>query len=204
MKNSIKLHGIIAVLFLLYACKGPEGPQGPQGQQGPQGPQGIEGQVGPIGPQGPQGIPGNSNVVLYEYDSVTFTFSIEYLIPDMTVERMDSSLVIGYFNPVEYDEDVWITLPGIVAIAGANNYIVTQYLYSYDENTYSLILTTFSIDGSLDTEQKTWRKFRIFVIPATSVLPGGRIAEEEVGFNITGIDIKNHDEVCDYFRLPLE
>jgi hypothetical protein len=210
MKNIINFYGIVAALLLLSTCKGPEGPQGPQGPagtqgpQGPQGPQGVEGPVGPTGPQGPQGVPGNANVGLYKYDSVTFTSMVEYLIPDMTVERMDSSLVMGYFNPVEYEEDVWIALPGIVAIAGGNNYIVTQLLYAFDENTYSLLLTTFTIDGSLDTEQKTWRKFRIFVMPASSVLPGGRIAGEEVGFSIPGIDMRIHDEVCDYFNLPVE
>lgn len=195
MKKNYFLFAMLVALFSLANCEGPEGPPGPQGQQGLQGQQGAQGEQGPIGPQG---ITGNANVLLYEYGSTTFTSTVNYLIPDMTVEKMDTTLVVGYFNPNEYDEDVWISLPGIVAINGTN-YIIVSYMASYDANTYSMILTTLNVDGSLNTASKTWRKFRIFVIPASSVLPGSRIADFNADLNQTGIDYNDHDAVCAYF-----
>jgi len=219
MKKVIFVFGITAALFFMSRCEGPEGPPGPQGlpgtqgQQGPQGVQGLQGEQGPMGEQGPQGEPGpqgeqgpigpqgisgNANVILYTYGSVTFTSSVSYLIPDMPVEKMDSTLILGYFNPSEYAEDVWISLPGIVAIAGSN-YIVTNYLSSYDADSYNMLLTTFNIDGTLNSDSKTWRKFRIFAIPASTVIPGGRKADPDSDFKNRGIDLKDHDAVCDFY-----
>jgi hypothetical protein len=141
MKNIYFLFVIFVAFITITSCEGPEGPQGPAGPAGSAGPQGEQGSPGEQGPIGPQGVAGNANVVLYEYGSTTFTSLVSYLIPDMTVEKMDTTLVVGYFNPSEYDEDVWISLPGIVAING-NNYIIVNYLASYDADNYSMILTT--------------------------------------------------------------
>ncbi len=195
MKNFYFLFAILVALFTITGCEGPEGPQGPAGPQGNQGPQGLEGEQGPIGPQG---ITGNANVVLYEYGPATFSSVVSYLIPDMTVEKMDTTLVVGYFNPNEYDEDVWISLPGVVAINGTN-YIIVNYLASYDADTYSMILTTLNVDGSLNATSKTWRKFRIFVIPASSVIPEGRMADSSADLSHAGIDISDYQAFCDYF-----
>lgn len=195
MKNFYLFFLIVFALSTILSCEGPEGPQGPQGPTGPQGAQGPQGEQGPIGPQG---IAGNANVVLYVYGSANFTSTVSYLIPDMTVEKMDTSLVVGYFNPDEYDEDVWISLPGIVVIDG-NNYIIVDYLASYDADNYNMILTTLNIDGSINSTPKTWRKFRIFVIPASTVVPAGRVADFESDLLNTGIDFTDYAAVCDYF-----
>jgi len=200
MKNFYLLFSIILGLSTILSCEGPEGPQGPQGTQGPAGLQGDQGPQGEQGPIGPQGVTGNANVVLYEYGSVNFTSVVSYLIPDMTVEKMDTTLVIGYFNPSEYDEDVWISLPGIVAING-NNYIIVNYMASFDADSYSMILTTLNVDGSLNASSKTWRKFRIFVIPASTVIPAGRIADVQTDLSNAGIDFTDYAAVCDYFGL---
>lgn len=198
MKNFYLIFLFLSALFTISSCEGPEGPQGPAGQQGPPGTQGEQGLQGEQGPVGPQGVTGNANVVLYEYGSTTFTSLVSYLIPDMTVEKMDTTLVVGYFNPNDYDEDVWISLPGIVAINGTN-YIIVNYLASYDAETYSMILTTLNVDGSLNTTSKTWRKFRIFVIPASTVVPEGRVADIQADPGYAGIDFNDYEAVCDYF-----
>lgn len=198
MKNFYLLFSIILAFSVIISCEGPEGPQGPQGPQGTQGPAGSQGEQGEQGPIGPQGMTGNANVVLYEYGSVNFTSVVSYLIPDMTVEKMDTTLVIGYFNPSEYDEDVWISLPGIVVING-NNYIIVNYMASFDADSYSMILTTLNVDGSLNTSSKTWRKFRIFVIPASTVIPAGRVADFQSDLSKSGIDFTDYTAVCDYF-----
>jgi hypothetical protein len=204
MKNFYFLFVIFTALLAITSCEGPEGPTGPAGSQGEQGPQGLQGLQGEQGiqgeqgPVGPQGMTGNANVVLYEYGPATFTSVVSYLIPDMTVEKMDTTLVVGYFNPDEYDEDVWISLPGIVAINGTN-YIIVNYLASFDAESYSMILTTLNVDGSLNTSSKTWRKFRIFVIPASTVMPAGRVADLHAELGNAGIDFNDYESVCDYF-----
>jgi hypothetical protein len=198
MKNIYFLFVIFVAFITITSCEGPEGPQGPAGPAGSAGPQGEQGSPGEQGPIGPQGVAGNANVVLYEYGSTTFTSLVSYLIPDMTVEKMDTTLVVGYFNPSEYDEDVWISLPGIVAING-NNYIIVNYLASYDADNYSMILTTLNVDGSLNSVSKTWRKFRIFVIPASTVIPAARIADLQSDLSNADIDFTDCAAVCDYF-----
>ncbi|MDE0232417.1 MAG: serine protease [bacterium] len=49
---------IVALAFVLVACKGDQGPLGPRGDQGVQGVQGVQGNQGVQGAQGPQGEQG--------------------------------------------------------------------------------------------------------------------------------------------------
>ncbi|MBR9998565.1 MAG: collagen-like protein [Cyclobacteriaceae bacterium] len=195
MKKVIFLIGITAALCALYSCEGPEGPEGPAG---PQGLQGLQGPQGEQGPMGPQGISGNADAILYDYGPVTFTSSVEYLIPDMSIEKLDSTLIVGYFNPSEYAEDVWISVPGVVAVNGVN-YIVVNYLDSFNADSCRMILTTVNVDGTLNSTSKTWRKFRLFAIQASAVITGGRMADPVSGFTLESSDMNDHDAVCDHF-----
>ena len=54
-------HLVLAVMVLMFACKGDpgtQGPTGPSGPPGPGGPQGVQGLPGAPGSQGVQGLPG--------------------------------------------------------------------------------------------------------------------------------------------------
>ena len=70
----IMLALFLAAFFSNCSKEGPQGPTGAQGAQGPQGPQGDKGDTGP------QGVPGNANVVLYNFPSRTFTTLTSYQI----------------------------------------------------------------------------------------------------------------------------
>jgi len=170
---------LIAVFFI--SCEGPEGPAGPQGEQGEQGIQ---------GPIGPQGVSGNANVVLYEYGTQTFTSSVSYLLTDMSQERIDESIVLAYYNPSNEAATAWYPVPG--AGSGAS-YLTRNFWYqtSTDPSEYTMGVRCFNHDGTSHTVSKTWTKFRIFVVAASEVLPGGTKS--------TVVDLEDHAAVCDYF-----
>ncbi len=173
---------LMAAFFI--SCEGPEGPAGPTG---PQGDQGIQGEQGPAGPQG---VTGNANVVLYEYGTQTFTSAVNYLLTDMTQDRIDASIVLAYYNPSNEAATAWYAVPG--AGSGAS-YVTRNFWYqtSTDPSEYTMGVRTLNHDGTSNTDSKTWTKFRIFVVLASEVLPGGTKS--------TAVDLDDHDAVCEYF-----
>ena len=56
----LRLAGILSIVLVLLACKGPAGPAGPVGPAGQTGAAGPAGPAGVLGPAGPQGEPGET------------------------------------------------------------------------------------------------------------------------------------------------
>jgi hypothetical protein len=184
---------LIAALTTAFvsSCEGPEGPEGPQGQKGDTG---ATGAAGLQGPAGPQGVSGNANVVLYEYGSMTFTSSVDYLMTDITQGRIDSSIVLSYYNPDNEDPTAWIAVPGASSLG---DFVTRNFWWQtgLEPSTYTMRVRTNNWDGTLNTTSKTWTKFRIFVVLASTIEAGGKKSE---------IDLNDYHAVCEFLGIKEE
>jgi len=178
----------LAILIAVF-CISCEGPAGPEGDQGPQGAQGEQGAQGVPGPAGPQGVSGNANVVLYEYGSQTFTSSVSYMMTDISKDRVDASIILCYYNPSNEAPSAWYAVPGAGSVAA---YVTRNFWYQFTTipSDYYMGVRTLNWDGTSNTTSKTFTKFRIFVVDASEILPGGA---KKVTF-----DLDDHDALCDY------
>ena len=134
------------------------------------------------------------------YGSESFVESISYNMPDMPEDRLDSSLVLAYYKELDFNPPSWHPIPGI---GPGGIYGTSYFLYQFDVggDAYDLLASTYIIDGS-PNYTKTWTDFRIFVIPASTIIPGGRISEANIDIYNLNIDFKDHDAVCEFFNLP--
>jgi hypothetical protein len=175
----------------LTSCEGPEGPEGPIGATGATGQAGA---TGPQGPEGPQGVSGNANVVLYEYGSKTFTSSVNYLMTNITQGRIDSSIVLSYYNPSTEDPTSWYAVPGS---GSSGTYVTRNYWWQSNAtpSTYTMGIRTNNWDGTLNASSKTWTKFRIFVVKASTLLTGGKKS---------GLDLDDYHSVCEFLGIKNE
>jgi hypothetical protein len=177
------------ITAFVISCEGPEGPQGPQGEQGIQGEQGEQGDVGP------QGVSGNANVVLYEYGEQTFTSALNYLMPDISQGRIDSSIVLTYYNPSTEASTAWYAIPGAGSGGG---YLLRNFWYqtTIEPSNYSMGVRAQNFDGTSNTTSKTFTKLRIFVVVASEIIPGDATK--------SAIDLDDYDAVCEFLDIPKE
>lgn len=179
---------------LITSCEGPEGPEGPQGPKGDTGTPGTPGATGPQGPAGPQGVMGNANVVLYEYGSMTFTSSVSYLLTNITQGRMDSSILLCYYNPSTEAPSAWFSVPGP---GSSGTYITRNFWWqsSTDPSTYTMTVRTHTWTGTLNTASKTFTKFRIFVVLASAIVSPEVKSE---------VDLNDYHSVCKFLGIKEE
>jgi hypothetical protein len=150
-----------------------------------------EGPAGPAGPIGPKGVSGNANVVLYEYGSVTFTSSTDYLLTNIARTRIDSSFILTYYNPSTEAATEWYAVPGTGSIG---SYVTRNLWYqtSTTPSTYTMRVYTHNSDGSVNATSKTFTKLRIFFVKASAILPGGKGA---------AVDLNDQDALYKYLNL---
>jgi hypothetical protein len=190
MKKVNLFLAVIVFSAVLISCSkdGATGPAGANGATGPAGP------AGPTGPVGPQGVSGNANVVSYTYGSKTFTSSVDYLMTNMPQSRIDSSIVLAYYNPSTEAATAWYQVPGAGSTA---SYEVRNFWYqtaTAPTSVYTMGVRTYNHDGSANAVSKTFTKFRIFVVAASSILPGGRQTKP-------AIDLNDYNAVCEYLGV---
>ena len=156
--------------------------------KGPAGPTGATGATGTTGATGPQGVSGNANVILYEYGSVTFTSTVNYLMTNISQGRIDSSILLTYYNPSTEAATAWYVVPG----AGSMAAYVTRNLWwqsSTNPSVYTMSVRTQNWDGTANTTSKTFTKLRIFVVNSSAILTGGKGA---------AVDLNDQDAVYKY------
>ncbi|WP_123848098.1 hypothetical protein [Chitinophaga lutea] len=169
---------------------GPAGPAGATGATGAQGPQGPQGPVGATGPQGVQGAPGNANVVQYTYGSVSFSGETDYLITGLSKGKADSSIVLAYFNASTEIPSAWRLVPG----PGPMSAYETNGVFYQPGPTwpyYYRVRVMKPDNSALYPQPVTWPRFRIFIVPASSILPGGKHAG--------GPDVNDYEAVRKYY-----
>ena len=177
---------VLVTISGLISCEGPEGPQGPEGPTGP---------AGPTGATGPQGPMGNANVLLYEYGEETFTGTVTYLITDIASETMEESILLAYYNPSDHAETMWYQAPG----PGPEGSYVTRSFWwqtsSSPTSNYTLEVRTHNWDGSSNTISKTWTKFRIFIVEASTIYPGTKGS---------AVDLSDMNALIKYLELDIK
>lgn len=150
------------------------------------------------GDAGPQGPAGNANVTVYNFGSRTFTGTTVYIIPGMTAAQADSSMLLIYYNPSSESATAWYPVPGL----GSGGVYETRYfLYQSAPSPvqYSVSVRLMNPDGTGSYPNSvTFTKLRIFVIPASQVLPGGR---QIPGVPNIPVDINDYHAVCKYYGI---
>lgn len=184
--KTLKLLFLVALTIVFLDACTKEGPAGPTG---PAGPAGAAGATGSAGATGPQGVSGNANVVLYEYGTQTFTSAVNYLLTNISQGRIDSSILLTYYNPSTEAATMWYAVPGAGSTAA---YVTRNFWYqtSTAPSTYTMSVRTHNWDGTPNVTSKTFTKLRIFVVKSSSILPGGKGAE---------VDLNDQDAVYEHF-----
>lgn len=177
---------LFVVLLFMTACS-KEGPAGPQGEKGEQG---EKGGPGPQGPTGQQGAPGNANVTLYTFGPINITQGYQLNIFNIPQKRMDSSMALVFFNPA--DEPVsWFPVPG----PGPDNLYHTKYKIvqvGYNTGVFGFLIQLMKPDGTPNKTQYTFKKVKIFLVPASTVIPSGKQA---------GPDLGDYESVKRYYNI---
>lgn len=142
---------VVAVVFIASSC-------------------GKDGATGPVGPAGPAG---NADVMVFMYDSArTFTGSTTYTMNGVTRGKMDSSLILAYFNPANEATTAWYQCPGL----GSGGAYMTRYFVFAPDTTlpvYTMGVRILTPDGSgTYPSPVTFRKFKVVIAPASLVVQG--------------------------------
>ncbi len=194
-------------------AQGPQGPAGtngqtgatgPQGPVGPQGPQGIQGPIGIQGPAGTDGAPGatgatgpmgNANVTLYTYGSMVFSSSHLLVMPNISKETIDNSIILAYYSPDPEPIDTWYPMPGFGPVG---TYFVRTYWFPLGTG-YAYAIKLLNPDGTVYTATEMFRAVRIFVIPASNVIPASR-QQPDLIKNLP-FNANNYTEAAKYFGI---
>lgn len=125
------------------------------------------------GDDGPAGPQGNASVTMYTFESQSFVGLLRLYLKDISPGRIDSSLILVYYNPVTEATTAWYPSPGA---GSATMYQTRFYLYqsSASPSIYELSLLTLDLKGFSYPNPVTFRKIRVIIAPAATILPGGR------------------------------
>lgn len=153
---------------------------------------------GDTGPEGPPGPTGNANVTVYNFGPQTFSAVLNLQLSNISQGKIDSSLLLAYYNPANEAATAWYPIPGLGS--GAN--YETRYLLYQSATTpasnYTFSLRLVKMDGTAYTTSVTFTKVKIFIVPATVVLPGGR---QTGGMPNIPVDINDYHAVCKYYGI---
>lgn len=149
---------------------------------------------GDTGPAGPAGADGNADVTVFNYGERTFSGTSGYLMSDISQAKMDASFILAYYNPSTEAATSWYPMPGL----GSGGTYDTRYLVYQSSTTpsvYTFSLRLMKPDGSgIYTTDVTFTKTRIFLVPASKVLAGGKM--------VRPVDFSDYHAVCRYYNIP--
>jgi hypothetical protein len=166
---------------------------------GKDGNDGVNGKDGIDGTQGIQGIAGNAGVKMYVYGSKTFTADANYVIPNMTEEELDNSILYSYYYWGN-NEDA-STIPSWYPAIGLGPYADYEVRSSYFRIKPNVLVYIGLHDPGCSTKyatEVTWEAFKIIVVP----IPEGNITEVKSAGKGYPVDWSNYKEVVAYFGLP--
>jgi hypothetical protein len=139
---------------------------------------------GATGPQGPAGPIGNANVQEYTFPERTFPRETEYIVPGISYEQVESSLIFSYF----FQGSTWIPVPGLTP----NGIFETRVYFNSGANFLRYTVRVQLSDGFTQTDSFTFDKFKIIIVPASNVTK----------LNAAGINYNDYNAVRKYFNLP--
>ena len=117
--------------------------------------------------KGEQGPAGNANVEIHNFGSQTITTGvINYTLKNISRGKIDSSLILVYYNPSIESETSWYPIPSI----GSGNLYQTRYFLTQSGNDYSLGIRILKMDGvTAYTTSITFTKLKVVIAPASSI-----------------------------------
>jgi|SRR5579859_264015 len=146
---------------------------------------------GDQGPAGTNGTNGNANVAIYTFGSQTFTGSYNYILTGISQGRIDSSLVLAYYNPAGEAATSWYPVPGP---GSGGLYEVRSFFYQSNTSpsTYTFGVRLMNAGAAtIYGNPVTFTKFKIVIAPASSITAGSRVAP----------DLKHYSEVRAVYGL---
>ena len=152
----------------------------------------CSGEDGATGPAGKNGANGNANVIVFQYDTrTTTTGNINYTFL-ASQGLVDSSIVLGYYNPSTEAPTAWYPVPGL----GSSGAYMTRCLWyqsTADPSTYTYRVFLLTPSGAATyTTSTTFTKFKIILVPASVITP-----ETSRGL----LDLSDYNAVMDYLKL---
>ena len=151
------------------------------------------------GDTGPAGADGNADVNAFTFGPVTFTGTTNLKLTGLTQGRIDSSLILVYYNPVPEAATSWYPAPGLGSGA---NYETRYFIYQTGTNPveYTLSLRLMNTGTAISyPTQVTFTKIKVFIVPASKITPGGR-----TGNTKQPVDLNNYYDVCRFYGIPTE
>lgn len=128
------------------------------------------------GDPGPKGADGNPDVTVFNFGGQKFTSALNLTI-NVTQGRMDSSLILVYYNPANESSTAWYPVPGTGSGGSYQTRFFTYQSSPADQpSQYTVGLRLMTPAGAAYMTEVEFRKVRIFIVPAGRVLPGGRQA----------------------------
>ncbi|MCG2615535.1 hypothetical protein LZZ85_14640 [Terrimonas sp. NA20] len=155
---------------------------------------GLPGPEGGQGHAGAQGNAGNADVISFNFGQTTFTAVQEFKMPGVSKARIDSSLVLVYYNPLSEGLSTWYPCPGLGS-GGVYQarWWINQVFQSPDD--YSLYMRLHTLTGDDYSMPVTFRKVKI-IMASPSV-----INNVMTGRNGQSLNLDNYLEVKTYFGL---
>ncbi|WP_158979305.1 hypothetical protein [Cellulophaga sp. L1A9] len=180
MKTTMKFftYGFLFFALIASSCSkdGDTGLTGPQGTSGTDGIDGLNGTDGIDGSDGVDGVDGNANVQLLEFEARTFTGTTSFLMPGITGNDLDNNLFLGYYARIFFQTSEsggllevtqWIPVPGLSHNGDfETNVVIEGASTSFDSN---YMVSVYDLDGNLRTTTTTFTKFKIFIVPPSSI-----------------------------------
>ncbi len=177
MKATMKLftYGLIIFSLVITSCS-KDGDTGPIGPAGISGTDGSEGTDGTDGADGADGVDGNANIRVIEYGTKTFTSSTTYVMDNVSAADVDSHLILAYygrtFNEIApnggiLEKTQWLPVPG----RGQDGLFTTSSVIETSSfaNNSDYIVGLYNLDGTQHTTARSFRKFKIFIAPPSSL-----------------------------------
>ncbi len=173
--------GLLIFSLLCTSCSkdgdtGPIGPAGISGIDGTDGTDGNDGADGTAGEDGTDGVDGNADVRLLEFGTKTFIGSTSYLMEGISVSDINTNLFIAFYgreftevapNGGILEKTQWIPVPG----KGENGLFETNAVIEGSSTAFNsdFIVSLYNLDGTPHTTARSFRKFKILIVPPSSL-----------------------------------
>jgi len=167
---------VLSIVFTSCAKDGDIGPIGPEGSQGIAGTNGVDGTDGTDGTNGTDGVDGNANIRIIEYGLKTFTGSTTYVMQNVSQADVNNHLFLAYYGR-EFtvitpsggilNKTQWLSVPGRGHGSFNTSSVIETTSTSFTSADY--IVALYNLNGSDYTIESTFQKFKIFVVPPSSL-----------------------------------
>lgn len=99
------------------------------------------------------------DVIVFDYGEMTLLGLQELIIPDISKETIDGSILLAFYNPSDEEETAWYQMPGI---SSSGLYNIRTSLYQRDSNFLFVIKTMFP-SGVPYKDSVTFRGVKIYI-----------------------------------------